>query len=110
MSGAVGEETIVEAMRQGTDDYLMKDELRHLPGAVERAIQANEERRGRKLAEETAVVAIDNAQMLAELTRSNTELRMAYETTLEGWSRALDLRDSDTQGHTARVAALTVHL
>jgi HD-GYP domain-containing protein (c-di-GMP phosphodiesterase class II) len=35
---------------------------------------------------------------------------LAYETTLEGWSRALDLRDNDTQGHTARVASLTVLL
>jgi HD-GYP domain-containing protein (c-di-GMP phosphodiesterase class II) len=48
--------------------------------------------------------------MLAALTQSNTELRLAYETTLEGWSRALDLRDNDTQGHTARVASLTVLL
>jgi response regulator RpfG family c-di-GMP phosphodiesterase len=57
-----------------------------------------------------AAIAIDNAQMLAKLTQSNTDLRLAYETTLEGWSRALDLRDNDTQGHTARVAALTVLL
>ncbi|HET6361755.1 MAG TPA: HD domain-containing phosphohydrolase [Gemmatimonadota bacterium] len=57
-----------------------------------------------------AAIAIDNARMLTELTRSNTELRLAYETTLEGWSRALDLRDNDTQGHTARVAGLTVLL
>ncbi|MGH7565763.1 MAG: HD domain-containing phosphohydrolase [Gemmatimonadota bacterium] len=57
-----------------------------------------------------AAIAIDNAQMLAQLTQSNTDLRLAYETTLEGWSRALDLRDNDTQGHTARVAALTVLL
>lgn len=57
-----------------------------------------------------AAIAIDNAQMLGELTQSNVDLRLAYETTLEGWSRALDLRDNDTQGHTARVAALTVRL
>lgn len=57
-----------------------------------------------------AAIAIDNAQMLDALTHSNNELRLAYETTLEGWSRALDLRDNDTQGHTERVAALTVLL
>ena len=57
-----------------------------------------------------AAIAIDNARLLTELTRSNTELRLAYETTLEGWSRALDLRDNCTQGHTARVAGLTVLL
>ena len=57
-----------------------------------------------------AAIAIDSARLLAELTQSNADLRLAYETTLEGWSRALDLRDNDTQGHTARVAALTVTL
>jgi response regulator RpfG family c-di-GMP phosphodiesterase len=57
-----------------------------------------------------AAIAIDNARMLADLTQSNADLRQAYETTLEGWSRALDLRDNDTQGHTARVATLTVLL
>jgi response regulator RpfG family c-di-GMP phosphodiesterase len=57
-----------------------------------------------------AAIAIDNSEMLTNLTQSNADLHMAYETTLEGWSRALDLRDNDTQGHTARVAALTVLL
>jgi len=57
-----------------------------------------------------AAIAIDNARMLADLTRSNSELWLAYETTLAGWSRALDLRDNDTQGHTERVAELTVRL
>jgi response regulator RpfG family c-di-GMP phosphodiesterase len=57
-----------------------------------------------------AAIAIDNAQMLAQLTQSNADLRLAYETTLEGWSGALDLRDNETHGHTARVASLTVIL
>jgi HD-GYP domain-containing protein (c-di-GMP phosphodiesterase class II) len=57
-----------------------------------------------------AAIAIDSAQLLTALTKTNTELRLAYETTLEGWSRALDLRDNETQGHTARVAGLTVLL
>jgi putative nucleotidyltransferase with HDIG domain len=35
---------------------------------------------------------------------------MAYEVTLEGWSRALDLRDKETEGHSLRVTELTVFL
>ena len=51
-----------------------------------------------------AAIAIDNAEMFENLQRSNAELVLAYDTTLEGWSRALDLRDKETEGHTQRVA------
>ena len=37
-----------------------------------------------------AGLAIDNATLFQNLQRSNLELGMAYETTLEGWSAALD--------------------
>ncbi len=57
-----------------------------------------------------AAIAVDNAEMFADLQRSNTELALAYDTTLEGWSRALDLRDKETEGHTQRVTELTLRL
>ena len=38
------------------------------------------------------------------------ELAAAYESTLEGWARALDLRDRETEGHSRRVTDLTVRL
>ena len=38
---------------------------------------------------------------------SNAELRKAYEATIEGWSRALDLRDHETEGHSRRVTDLS---
>jgi putative nucleotidyltransferase with HDIG domain len=37
-------------------------------------------------------------------------LQIAYEATLQGWVRALDLRDKETEGHTQRVTALTQEL
>jgi putative nucleotidyltransferase with HDIG domain len=37
-------------------------------------------------------------------------LILAYDTTLEGWSAALDLRDKETEGHTQRVTKITVKL
>ncbi len=57
-----------------------------------------------------AAIAIDNATLFESLQRSNAELALAYDTTLEGWSRALDLRDQETEGHTQRVTALTLRL
>ncbi len=57
-----------------------------------------------------AAIAIDNATLFTDLQRSNTELALAYDTTLEGWSRALDLRDKETEGHTQRVTEMTLRL
>jgi HD-GYP domain-containing protein (c-di-GMP phosphodiesterase class II) len=57
-----------------------------------------------------AAIAIDNAQLFENLQRSNQELSLAYDTTLEGWGKALELRDKETEGHTRRVADLTIQL
>lgn len=51
VSGTVGEETAVEMMRAGADDYVMKDNLTRLPAAVARALREGEERRARRFAE-----------------------------------------------------------
>jgi putative nucleotidyltransferase with HDIG domain len=57
-----------------------------------------------------AAIAIDNAELYDNLQRSHLELALAYDTTLEGWSRALDLRDKETEGHTQRVTEMTLRL
>ncbi len=57
-----------------------------------------------------AAIAIENGQLFESLQRANLELSLAYDKTIEGWSRALDLRDRETEGHTQRVTALTIQL
>ncbi|WP_161884410.1 PAS domain S-box protein [Deinococcus alpinitundrae] len=57
-----------------------------------------------------AAIAMDNAQLFSELERRNLELRLAYDETIEGWARALDLRDKETEGHSQRVTKMTVAL
>ena len=57
-----------------------------------------------------AAIAIDNAIMFKELQISNIELNLAYDVTIEGLSRALDLRDKETEEHTRRVAEITMKL
>ena len=57
-----------------------------------------------------AAIAIDSAMMFSDLQRSNAELSLAYDATIEGLSRALDLRDKETKEHTARVTNITVKL
>jgi PAS domain S-box-containing protein/putative nucleotidyltransferase with HDIG domain len=55
-------------------------------------------------------IAIDNLQLFEDLQHSNLELVQAYDATIEGWSRALDLRDKETEDHTLRVTDMTVLL
>jgi PAS domain S-box-containing protein len=57
-----------------------------------------------------AAIAINNAQLFTNLERSNLELSLAYDATIEGWSQALDLKDRETEGHTLRVTSWTVEL
>ena len=57
-----------------------------------------------------AAIAIDNTCLLEDLHRTNVELSLAYDTTLEGWSKALDLRDRETEGHTQRVVDITLRI
>lgn len=57
-----------------------------------------------------AAIAIDNANLFNDLHRSNVELQLAYDATIEGWSRAMDLRDRETEGHTQRVTEMTISL
>ena len=55
-------------------------------------------------------LAIDNMELFNGLQRSNAELSLAYDATLEGWSRALDLRDKETEGHTQRVTEMALSI
>lgn len=57
-----------------------------------------------------AAIAIDSAVMFRELQKSNVELSLAYDATIEGWVRTLDLRDKEIEGHTRRVTEMTVQL
>jgi PAS domain S-box-containing protein len=57
-----------------------------------------------------AAIAIDNAELYQGLQRSNQDLTLAYDTTLEGWAMALELRDQETEGHSRRVIDLTTRL
>jgi len=73
------------------------------------AFNDSDERLVTTLAAEAAI-AIENAQLFDGLKKSNIDLLSAYDATIEGWSRALDLRDKETEGHTQRVTEMTVIL
>ncbi|MEM5775570.1 MAG: HD domain-containing phosphohydrolase, partial [Anaerolineaceae bacterium] len=55
-------------------------------------------------------VAISTLDMFKDLQKKNRDLVEAYNATIEGWARALDMRDHETRGHSLRVTELTVEL
>ncbi len=57
-----------------------------------------------------AAIAIDNLALYDDLQRSNLEITLAYDATLEGWVRTMDMRDKETEGHSLRVSDLAVRL
>jgi HD-GYP domain-containing protein (c-di-GMP phosphodiesterase class II) len=81
----------------------------HLAWASPRGVD-NEEMRLLSSAAEIAGSALHRSALLDGLRRSHMDLEAAYDSTLEGWSRALEMRDAETQGHTLRVADLAVRL
>jgi putative nucleotidyltransferase with HDIG domain len=57
-----------------------------------------------------AAQAIESTTLFEDLQEANDELSQAYDSTIEGWSHALDLRDRETEGHTQRVTQMTLEL
>lgn len=59
---------------------------------------------------EMAANAIQRATLFESLQQKKDELALAYDETLEGWSRALEMRDVETKNHAHRVADMSVRL
>jgi cyclic di-GMP phosphodiesterase len=87
----------LEGLEAGADDFILKPYSRAELRARVRTITRLG--RYRKLVEGRA-----------SLERAHARLLEAYDATIEGWSRAMDLRDKETEGHTQRVTKLTLEL
>lgn len=77
VSGEIGEDTAVEAMRNGASDYLLKNNLARLVPAVEHAIEANETRRARMAADREVASSRQRLSELAQHLQTNIELERA---------------------------------
>jgi len=58
--------------------------------------------------DEIALLGLNFNTMVMSLDKSQKDLLSAYDTTLHGWSQALELKDEETEGHTQRVTNMTV--
>jgi len=56
------------------------------------------------------VIIHNTERNIAHIKRAEEELLKTYHLTLEGLAKALEYRDSETEGHSRRVVALSVHL
>lgn len=101
MSSTIGERRAVQLMKAGAHDYIDKTRPGRLLPVIRRELAEARERHARRCAER----ALREREQQAVL-----ELAAAYEATLEGWARALDLRDRETEGHSRRVTALALQL
>ena len=57
-----------------------------------------------------AAIAIDNGELFEKLQLSNSDMIQAYDATIEGWARALDLHDRATTNHSLRIVDITLGL
>ena len=99
----------IDSMRRGAYDYLLKPfEREHLVSTVQRALDH------RQVLQENH----NYQQNLEQVVRARTELlrqavedlENSYDVTLEALGDALDLKDSETEGHSKRVTAYTIAL
>ncbi len=67
VSGAIGEEAAVAAMRAGAQDYLMKGNLARLVAAVDRELKEAEERRARRAAERALLAQEEELRIAREV-------------------------------------------
>jgi signal transduction histidine kinase/DNA-binding response OmpR family regulator len=87
VSGAIGEETAVSAMKAGAHDYVMKDNLARLVPAIERELREAAIRRMRRESEEA----------LKESERENREMSREFRTLLDNIPDSLTLLDPAMQ-------------
>jgi putative two-component system response regulator len=89
--------SLMNGLEAGADDYLTKPYDRY--ELLARLMGITRLNRYRKLVDERTNTEETHAQLLA-----------AYEATLDGWARTLDFRDKEIEGHSQRMAQLTVQL
>ena len=77
VSGEIGEETAVQAMRNGANDYLLKSNLARLAPALEHAIEANETRRARVAADRELAASRQQLSELAQHLQTSVESERA---------------------------------
>jgi response regulator RpfG family c-di-GMP phosphodiesterase len=91
ISGVVNEDTAMELIKKGANDFISKDTPRRLALAVQREVVNAREKVGDEL-------------------RTKVRIEEAFNMTIAAWGEALELRDIHTAGHTRRVTDCSLKL
>ncbi|MEW6585557.1 MAG: HD domain-containing phosphohydrolase, partial [Nitrospirota bacterium] len=125
VSGTIGEERAIDALKQGASDYVLKNNLRKLPFAVNRALSEAADRFEIRRTQETLRkneehyrIVAEEAQksrdaffnMLEDLGESYRELEKLFMGLVKAMVNALDAKSKWTRGHSERVALYATKL
>ena len=99
----------IAAMKKGAFDYLLKPvNTDHLLDTVSRALDHQEAERQITLNRQDLERLVEARTQL--LTQAIADLERSYDITLEALGNALDLKDTETEGHSKRVTAYSIVL
>lgn len=99
----------IEAMRRGGDDYLVKPlQMEVVLASLARALE--KKRLEREVDNYRQHLEAMVKERTGQLEAALGQVERGYEDTLEALGAAIDLRDSDTAGHSYRVAAYSVRI
>ncbi len=116
MTGYATVETAVEALKFGAEDYIIKPfQIDEILIAVSRALQKRglilENQQYQKQLEEKVIERTDQLRRAhRDLQQAHVDLRLAYDETLRAISALLELKDTETEGHSQRVTEYTVEI
>ena len=100
-----GEKSLLTVMVDITERKKLDEIMKANHEELQRLLDVAEESR-------QALLSVAEDQQIAQeaLTKLSEELIYAYDATLKGWSKALELRERETAGHSQRVVEFTMNL
>lgn len=101
LSGTIGEERAIEALRHGAADYVLKDRMQRLPAAINRALREAGQHRARRMAEQTLAASETLLRQLivhtpAAIAMFDTAMRYLHVS--QRWRTDFHLGDQDLTG------------
>jgi len=109
VTGVVDVAVAIRALRDGASDYVTKPfNIEEVKIIVERTLEKRRLIRENRAYQQTLEQKVE--ERTHQLQTAYQEIQRTYQQTLEALIQALDMRDTETQGHSLRVVAFTVEI